>query len=371
MTAAFSAPGMACNSWRPANQGKWNYQCGWDGFTATQTDKQMRPNRTSLTAWTVNPGEDVANAQVIDGNSLSVSRNDSQIAKLQLDEWITPVPSNATAIDKTNVKMHLAYGTHDPANFAWGYPRLRLNVSNGYDDCWVALPNNYQQAANGMQINEVEVGGGGTVENPSGDIASLCTANNGTSPQNPSYLCPAEPAEITRPCALNVVTVGNSKPMWKDNSIPFSTWSTGMLNTNLKAEFFVKAKPTKTAQAKVDGARVYVTYAGRGAPGYPNGCSRTQPGVQFIMGGQSQLTWASQHVYVDICAGSVTEDNKYGIAIYGVPEAKASEVSTRESTTDFTMAVDPTATITAAGWANTAGGTLTYDTATGQSTVEP
>jgi hypothetical protein len=362
MTSAFSAPGSACATWRSVHPGSWNYQCGWvTGTSDHQTDKQMRPNRTALTGWSTT--DDVTNAQVIDGASVSVNRNDNQIAKLQLDDWITPVPSNATNINKTNVKMHLAYGTHDPNNFAWGYPRLRLNVANGYADCWIALPNNYQSAANGMTINEVEIGGGGTVASPAGDIASLCTANNGAAPQNPNYLCPAEPATITRPCALNVAAAGNDKPMWKDNSIPFSAWTPAMLNTNLKAEFLVKAKAGENAQAVIDGARVYVEYDGRGAPGYPDGCSRTDPGVQFILGGQSQITWASQNVYVDICAGSATEDNPYGIAIYGVPEAQATAVSTRESTTDFTMTVDPTATITTAGWANTAGGTLTYVTA--------
>lgn len=251
---------------------------GWTYTTASaaQADKLMVPQATSATSNCCAALEYMFDIDSYSGYAVRNSGDGTATASVTFTGFETPVPSGATAF--TEVTLDFAHAAPSRAiDYDTGYPRLVISSpGSGWGDCVVPLTR----------------------------TAAVYT-EDGTIAQPPITL-----------------TGGCPGTGWS-NFVSSGGWTPARLN-GLRVEYQMRRAPGQSAVGQVDGLRVRVDYTGRPAPSYPGGCDPTRAGVQFVLGGETRLAWnaASGDTtrWIELC-GSRTATDKYGFAIYALPES--------------------------------------------------
>jgi hypothetical protein len=266
---ALPAPGVQIVGGTPNG---WTYTSA----AAPQTDKLMVPQSTTSTSNCCAALEYMFDIDRYSGYAVRNSGDATATASVTFAGFETPVPAGADTF--TEVSLEFAHAAPSRAvDYEPGYPRLVIaSPGSGWGDCVVPL-----------------------------DRPAAVYAADGTI---------AQPAiSLTRGCP------GSGWP-----SFTFSGgWTPARLNA-LRVEYQMRRAGGQSAVGQVDGLRVRVDYRGRPAPSYPGGCDPTRPGVQFVLGGETRLAWnagpGGSTRWIELC-GSRTPADKYGFAIYGLPDS--------------------------------------------------
>jgi hypothetical protein len=113
-----------------------------------------------------------------------------------------------------------------------------------------------------------------------------------------------------------------------------SQWTPAIVNTLQTVAQFQQAA-ARTTTVLFDGTRLDVNTHGAPSPPFPAACDATQPGVQFILGGQSQIRFdnaaqlgdgKNNSVFVDLCGPPPDAYSRHSPAIYGLTDHSGTSV---------------------------------------------
>jgi hypothetical protein len=319
---------------------------GWNKCICNQPAKAMFAQKNTASPgsqWTNVARTALIDTQVGSGWGYTVGGN-GQITLAQ-DQMDTPIPQRSgTTVNSVN--FEIAYDASAPAANYKQPPdtpgkgagvEVDLSIpSQGHCYVWLPLGTYLNTDDSGIQMHAVGPNEVINLDKGCDPTAPWFGGVSGGFPQSTSPGYPNTTYIATAPGD----SVFKNNPLWV-NQLKGTIIVAAATGTDVNHE----------ATLNVDGMQMTVSWFGRPAPPFPNGCDNTQPGVQFIFGNTARMAFGENTglaMYMELCANpqdqtpspfagqATTYPNRYGpvnyttgtghnlgIAIYGLSEDSA------------------------------------------------
>ncbi|HTL86888.1 MAG TPA: hypothetical protein VL856_17020 [Acidimicrobiia bacterium] len=298
--------------WNPCTGGNWNTtpsvlsDPAHPGQKCQQPAKIMTPDKKdfgSISKW------------ALISNTDDVDYLDHQFAQVDVGpgnaaDWVkqlgfvTAIPERQET-ELTSLELQLGYSLPSAANLyrdtRTNTPGAYLDISMSGGDCYIHLdPDNGHD-------NDV-------LTAPNAETPQQAVNMNGNQVFNILDGCnPADPKVISvsagfpnpvTDCSVLPLNVANDP-----NCLRFHPEWVDTMNVTFNVTASALATAGNMARVRVDGMQLKAAWKGRPAPQYPNGCKISDPGVQWIFGGTSRISWgegSNETSITELCASKTS-----------------------------------------------------------------